>query len=631
LKEERMQIRILVGLCTLIVASDTDFEIDSPAAAFTALQRGTYRFGVDENGDSDAVVRKGELEAASDNFSRRIQDGEMVRVAMNEVDQPEYSRYDNKDEWDEWNDRRNADMNAYAGRKYLPDNVYIGVYDLYQNGRWVNAENYGLAWVPYGIDVSWAPYSTGRWCYRPFYGWTWISYEPWGWLPYHYGRWYRSSIYGWCWLPGPSFAFNFWSPALVTFYSGPGWISWCPLGPGDYYNIGHYHFNHGIYANQLVRLRALHTRAPGEPFYRGDRDAFRTTDIDQFRNGSFGAGPREARRRDVDQPWKQGEVVRNQLPVQPTTTSFRPAPERHAIGPERTAQALPAVVRNSPGVNLRGQEQFHRITNPVIPALPSRAERQMTGQRRGPQQGIEPLSNGRVLETPQSERANPGIQNQPGNSSAAQGGRRATTYRWVGTTENNREGTRPGGGSAPAVRSENNGSSGQQSSSGVVAKRPVPEQRKAQQPSSGVSPRIEEYHRPNGNIEQHSDTTGRRSNRSAGSAETPQTEGTRTYTTPRSESAPHSAPTGESAPSYAAPRRESPPSYSAPQQGERAPSHAAPPPSRGGGDPAPSSGGKSGASSSSGQSGTSSSSGQSGTSSSSGQSGGGDAHGHDKK
>ncbi len=438
LKEERIQIRVLVGLSTLMVASDTDFEINTPVAAFTALRKGTYRFGVDEDGDSDAIVRKGELEAANDHFSRRIQAGEMVRVAMNDADKPEYSRYDKRDEWDEWNDRRNADMNAYAGRRYLPDNVYIGANDLHRHGRWINVDSYGLAWVPYGIDASWAPYSVGRWCYRPFYGWTWVSYEPWGWLPYHYGRWYRSSMYGWCWLPGPSFAFNFWSPALVTFYSGPGWISWCPLGPGDYYNVNRYHYNRGIYGHQLAQLRGLNTRAQGNPFYRGDRDAFRTVNIDQFRNGSFGERGRETGRRDIDQPWRQGEIVRDRLPIQPTATSFRPAPDRRANGPERIARPLPTVVRNSPGENLRGQEQFRRITNPEIPALPSRAERRLTEPQRGPEQGIESRSNTRIMETPQRERENSGAGNSQGNS-PSESGRRTTTYRWAGTTENNRE------------------------------------------------------------------------------------------------------------------------------------------------------------------------------------------------
>jgi len=209
LREDLIQMRILVGLSTLIVSSDTDFEINTPAAAFNALRKGSYRFFVDENGDSDAIVRKGKLEAANNSFSRQIDSGEMLHFTLGDSGKPEFTRYDRRDDWDEWNDRRNADLNAYGGRKYLPDTVYIGVSDLHRHGRWVEVDTYGSAWVPYSMGVSWSPYSVGRWCYRPVFGWTWVSYEPWGWLPYHYGRWYRSSIYGWCWLPGPSFSFNF--------------------------------------------------------------------------------------------------------------------------------------------------------------------------------------------------------------------------------------------------------------------------------------------------------------------------------------------------------------------------------------------------------------------------------------
>jgi hypothetical protein len=587
LKEERIQIRVLVGLSTLMVASDTDFELDTPVAAFTALRKGTYRLGVDEDGNSDAIVRKGELEAANDQFSRRVQAGEMVRVAMNDADKPEYSRYDKRDDWDEWNDRRNADMNAYAGRRYLPDNVYIGASDLHRHGRWINVDSYGLAWVPYSVGVSWAPYSVGRWCYRPFYGWTWVSYEPWGWLPYHYGRWYRSSLYGWCWLPGPTFAFNFWSPALVTFYSGPSWISWCPLGPGDYYNVNRYHYNRGIYGHQLAQLRGLHTRAQGNPFYRGDRDAFRTVNIDQFRNGSFGQRGRETGRRDIDQPWRQGEIVRDRLPVQPTTTSFRPAPDRRAHGPERIARPLPTVVRNSPDENLRGQEQFRRITNPVIPALPSRVERKLTEPQRGPEQGTHSKTNTRIMETPQRERENSGAGNSQENS-RTEGRRKVTTYRWAGTTENNREDAKPRE-SVTAAPSENNTPTEPRGSSAVHSERPTQEQRKAQPPSSGMSPRVEPYYRPNKYAEKGSGATERGNNNSSGLAGTPRTESAPSYRAPKVESAPASpAPRVERAPDPVPPRQSAPS-----MNRDNGPSnHPTPSQNRSGGSPGPSAAGK---------------------------------------
>ncbi|HTY60648.1 MAG TPA: DUF6600 domain-containing protein [Acidobacteriota bacterium] len=565
LREDLIQIRSLVGLSTLIVTSDTDFEIDTPAAAFTVLEKGNYRFGVDENGDSDAVVRKGELEAANDSFSRRLLAGEMVRVSANDADKPEYARYDERDEWDEWNDRRNADMSASVDRRYLPDTVNMGVYDLNSSGRWVNVEDYGSAWVPYGISDSWAPYSMGRWCYRPFYGWTWVSYEPWGWLPYHYGRWYRSSIYGWCWLPGPSFAFNFWAPALVTFYSGPGWISWCPLGPGDYYNLNRYHYNHGIYGYQLVRLRALSTRVQGDLFHRGDRDAFRTVDIDQFRNGSFGGRDRGGRFRDVDQPWKQGEVVRDSLPVQPTQTSYRPDPDRHARGPERTAKQLPTVVRNNPGDEFRGVEKFRRISNPAIPALPSKTERRMTEQQRAPQQGTDSGTNTRARWAPRREPPNPGAKSQQENTPSDQGARKVPTYRYTGTLENNSENAKPGENTAPAARPDTTRTSEPRNAPGVLLERPAPEPKRAQPPSSVVSPRTEEPRQPN-NSEQGSGAQQGNS-RGSGPAETPRTGGYHVYRPPRSESAPpNPPPQTENTPPPSTPRAEHAPDNAAPRQ-----------------------------------------------------------------
>ncbi len=606
LREERIQLRILVGLSTLIVGSDTDFEINTPAAAFTALRKGTYRFGVNDNGDSDAIARKGELEAANNHFSRRIQAGEMIQVAVNGEENPRYSRYDRRDEWDEWNDRRNADMNAYAGKRYLPSSVSIGVYDLHRHGRWINVESYGIAWVPAGISVSWAPYSVGRWCYRPFYGWTWISSEPWGWLPYHYGRWYRSSRYGWCWLPGPSFAFNFWAPALVTFYSGPGWISWCPLGPGDYYNINRYHYNRRIHGHQLAQLRNLHTRAPGNPFHRGNRDAFRTVDTDHFRNGSFGDGGREAKFRNVEQPWRQGNVIHDRLPVEPTAASFRPAPDRHAAGPTRTAKPLQAVVRNSPDGNLRGQEQFRRITSPEIPALPPRAERRQTEQQPRPAQENELKTNARIAETPERARANIGVTNLQRSESTDQSGRRVTTYRYAGENRAE-ERTLP---LREAQTSRSRVDSEPRGHSSVPSETPVQEQRRAQPSPSRVTPRVEEYQRPNDHIEQRSITAGRSFVGNSGNSEPPQTEGYRTFTTPPSGREPvYSAPKAVNPPSYAAPRIEQAPGYASPRQSESSAgresvrrSYSTPSQSRSGGNPGPPSSGRAERKSSSGSS-----------------------------
>ena len=366
LDEKRIQLRILIGLSTLNVSSGLDFEINTPAAAFNARRKGVYRFSVAENGDTEAIVRKGELEAASNEFSRTIDSGEMLRVSPGRGSEALLSKYNKRDEWDEWQDRRNVDRNAYKSRQYLPDSVYMGVSELDRYGQWVDVDYYGSAWVPNWVDSYWSPYSLGRWCYRPLSGWTWISYEPWGWLPYHYGRWYRHSHHGWCWLPGPGFSFNFWSPGLVSFYSGPGWVSWCPLGPGDYYGINHYRYNRGIYSYQLSQLRNLHTRRPGDPFNRNVHGAFHTTGIDHFRNGSFQDRDRRTPFPNVDQPWRQGSWAGDRPAVQPTATSYRPAaPDRPAVRPNENA-SLPAVVRNMPRTLNGDRNRLTAISNPQM-------------------------------------------------------------------------------------------------------------------------------------------------------------------------------------------------------------------------------------------------------------------------
>jgi hypothetical protein len=447
LKDDLIQVRILIGLATLASAGDVDFEINTPAAAFTVLRKGVYRFDVIENGDSDAIVRKGELEAANNAFSRRVESGELLHVRAAGDGNPTVSQYNRRDQWDEWNDRRNADLRANASRSYLPNNVYIGTSELDRYGRWVEADTYGTVWVPYSVDSYWSPYSVGRWCYRSRYGWTWVSYENWGWLPYHYGRWVRSTGYGWCWIPGPAYSFNFWSPGLVVFYSGPGWVSWCPLGPGDYYNVGNYHYNHRTHGSLVMQMRAQIIRSPEDPFNRHVRGAFRTVEIDRFKNGSFNERNAGTRWRDIEQPWRDGSLVKDRLTVQPSAVSFKPAPDRPVIQP-RVNNSRPVIVRSAPNVRVGTQERFDPITNPRIPAIPARELRSKndSGSNKT-ENGSE--ANGRAVPNPQKERSNQGNRNLPGSTIYRQDGR------WVNAPPRSdaRENGGTNTGSGPVVRS----------------------------------------------------------------------------------------------------------------------------------------------------------------------------------
>ncbi len=330
MNEAAIQVRILVGLSTLNVQSDLHFEIDTPPAAFNTGEPGVYRFDVAENGDTDGIVRKGSMEAVNNESRQIIQTGDWSHISLDAPARQQLSRYQGRDEWDEWNDRKNADMIAYASRGIIPSFVFGGVGDLDRYGHWVDVSGYGPGWVP-SVGSSWYPYWEGRWCYRPLLGWTWVSYEPWGWLPYHYGRWYWDAAFGWCWLPGPAFGFNFWSPALVGFYQGPGWISWCPLGPGDYYNVNLLHYRPG-YLTQLNDVRMLQTRSPGN-FVNGNvRGAVRTVQTNFFLNNALGQSS-GVLPMNGNLVLGRGKVVNGALDLKPTARSFSPMPDRPAVRP----------------------------------------------------------------------------------------------------------------------------------------------------------------------------------------------------------------------------------------------------------------------------------------------------------
>ena len=132
-----------------------------------------------------------------------------------------------KDSWDKWTEARDSQSTlALSDQAVAAHGPAYGWSDLNTNGEWAMFPGFGYGWMPFAA-LGWSPYSMGMWGWYPGTGYTWISGEPWGWLPYHYGLWNYSAEFGWFWMPGD---FSFWSPALVSWYTGPGWIGWAPLG-----------------------------------------------------------------------------------------------------------------------------------------------------------------------------------------------------------------------------------------------------------------------------------------------------------------------------------------------------------------------------------------------------------------
>ncbi len=132
-----------------------------------------------------------------------------------------------KDSWDKWTSQRDVQEQLSLSDSAVasPGSLY-GWSDLNTYGEWGFFPGFGYGWSPFAA-AGWSPFTMGMWSWYPGMGYTWIGGEAWGWLPYHFGAWEYSAEFGWFWMPGN---FSSFSPAMVNWYSGPGWIGWAPLG-----------------------------------------------------------------------------------------------------------------------------------------------------------------------------------------------------------------------------------------------------------------------------------------------------------------------------------------------------------------------------------------------------------------
>ena len=363
LNRNQIQLQIGQGLVTYSVlrGSDAAVEIDTPNVAIRPKGEGQFRILVNNNAETQIVVRRGSADIATQQGSTTVAEGQMITIAGTDNPQYQVSNAPARDDWDNWNnDRDRAILGAQSWQH--TDRYYTGSEDLDGYGHWENVPDYGSVWVP-SEPTDWAPYRTGRWVYEPYYGWTWVSYEPWGWAPYHYGRWF---VYGgsWAWWPGPVAAYPgyypVWAPAYVSFFGwgGGGWgfgigfgggfgwgwghVGWLPVGPGDWYHPWYGRWGGGVHE---VNYAGIHNstilRNGFSPLARGGahpysnisglnnnarlRQGFTSMDGNQFGHGAVPGhqgGINEATLR-------QASLVSGKMPIQPTraayTASGRPA------------------------------------------------------------------------------------------------------------------------------------------------------------------------------------------------------------------------------------------------------------------------------------------------------------------
>lgn len=96
---------------------------------------------------------------------------------------------------------------------------------LAEHGRWLDTEEYGMAWRPNvaADDASWRPYCHGGYWMWTDRGWYWQSTYVWGWAPFHYGRWTLTRA-GWLWVPD-----TIWSPGHVEWRRTGSHVGWAPV------------------------------------------------------------------------------------------------------------------------------------------------------------------------------------------------------------------------------------------------------------------------------------------------------------------------------------------------------------------------------------------------------------------
>ena len=230
-------------------------EVLTPGATFYFLEKGRYRIDVAEDGRVEISVYSGLVEAAAEEGSILIKDGQRLSVTDGRFNgRPSAFFGLAEDSFDRWNGERAALVKRASDKSRLPSEITEYEYVLDENGRWVDVEPFGPVWVPAGMAGDWRPYSLGRWTWLRPAGWCWVPYEPWGWCTYHYGRWHWAPSYGWYWIP-----MSGWGPAWVSWWWDDYYFGWAPMSwwgyPGVIY--GGQYWGHGWDGDYPHDSRAL--------------------------------------------------------------------------------------------------------------------------------------------------------------------------------------------------------------------------------------------------------------------------------------------------------------------------------------------------------------------------------------
>ncbi|HUC54532.1 MAG TPA: DUF6600 domain-containing protein [Candidatus Cybelea sp.] len=526
-------------------------EVDAPNMAFTVKQAGAFRIDVDESGDSarvTAIRGEGEVTAGGKTFPVHAEERGEFTGTENNI-QSHFERAPGPDGLDHWADERDRKEDNSVSGKYVSKDM-DGYSDLDENGTWQNEPEYGHVWYPNEVAPDWAPYSYGSWNYVGPWGWTWVGYEPWGFAPYHYGRWaFIGSRWGWC--PGAFYGPAIYGPAFVGFFGGGfGFgVGWFPLGWGEpffpwYHSRGGYIRNINIHNTYIRNVNVFSSRNFNYAYAHNVR-AVTTANRNAFTNGQLinrGASGR------VTEASLRGAHVTNSVGIKPTEHSALGSVNvrSHVATPPAAVQNRAVVARTAPA-----QAASHV---PVHTVNSARLAPGRTGAANAPSHNAAatPGMNGRQQGLSESRPPSAATNsNHPsgavaGNTGSQHAGNNARTWEAQGNTSDR---GRPPAGFGSSTRSEN---SPAQSARNNEANRPPWARQGAQ--SSGPNGQASRPSSPNYN-----------SNRSNNNGRSYSPPPTRSYSAPRTYSAPSR--------SYPAPSRPSAPSHSAPSHSYSAPSH----------------------------------------------------------
>lgn len=397
LSDDVLQLEITQGSVNLYLRSlgkGETVELDTPNAAISVLDTGTYRISVADHEVLTTVqVRDGKVEIAGEKQRFTLRDGEQVSLRGSQRLAAEFDDLDRMDEFDQWADDRNRRAERVVSSRYVAADV-IGYEDLDDYGYWRWYADYGYVWLPTRTGSGWAPYRYGHWSWIAPWGWTWIDDAPWGFAPFHYGRWAMISSH-WCWVPGPRVVRAVYAPALVAWIGTPGLslsvsfgnrpVGWIPLGPREVYRPP-YHSSH----RHVVNVNLSNSLLDNAEFERGYRRQPHELDYGNRRAASvvqasaFGAG------RPVSRNLLRGQGTQ----LQPLDSAPLGRP---GVEVSRDRRVAPPMARNSREVLVRRQpvgmdsDRAGASTRPlrVISPPPSGREPPDTEDRSRPQRGVE--------------------------------------------------------------------------------------------------------------------------------------------------------------------------------------------------------------------------------------------------